>query len=434
MKKITFGLSILLLCLVGKMNAQSFVGGKISEYSGIFGVIENPALARDNAYNLDINLFSVSGFTGNDYVGVNLNDLSQIRDGFNFDTDASRNPNPQNKFFGNVDILGPSALFQLNPKSGLAITTRFRTFFNLYNLDGEVYDLASSVDINSDFGVRMEELSGTGHAWGEIGLSYARSLINSDKLELTGGVTVKYLLGAGGVFGYSQSLQANYASFNKSLATTGSLDYAYTEGFANESFSLSSSGIGADLGISFKIPTPSNSPLPYKMRGGVSITDLGKVSYDNSSYFNYDLNATLNSEEFQNKSLDEVLADNYPGTEGLRTLDFQLPTALRAFVDVPVTSGLFVSLQTAVSLRESGENPSSNLINTFTVNPRYEKRWFSIYSPLSFRQYQDGVAWGLGFRAGPLLFGSGSILTNLLSDESYSTDVYLGLRVPIFKK
>ncbi|HCD88216.1 MAG TPA: hypothetical protein DEQ87_11360, partial [Algoriphagus sp.] len=172
----------------------------------------------------------------------------------------------------------------------------------------------------------------------------------------------------------------------------------------------------------------------YKLKGGISITDLGKVSYDNSTFFDYDLNATINSDEFRNKTLDEVLADNYPGSESRRNLDFQLPTAFRAFVDLPVTSGLFVSLQTAVSLREFGENPSSSLINFITLNPRFEKKWFSIYSPLSFRQHQSGPAWGLGFRAGPVMLGSGSILSNLLASNSYSTDLYVGLRIPIYSK
>ena len=436
MKKITFAFFISLLCLKTSLQAQNFVGGNIGQYSGIFGVLENPALAKDDSYKLDVNLFAVSGFLGNDYVAIDFSDWNSFRDGFNFDTDLSRNPNPRNKFFGNGDVLGPSVLFQLNSTSGLAISSRFRTFFNIYNLDGEIYDLASSVDINSDFGVTLEQLSGTGHGWGEVGLSYARTLINSNQLELNAGVTLKYLIGGGGVFGYSQRLQANYASSNKALTTSGSLDYAYTEGFENDSFSLSSgsSGLGADLGISFKIPSSDQSLSSYKLKGGISITDLGKVSYDNSTFFDYDLNATINSDEFRNKTLDEVLADNYPGSESRRNLDFQLPTAFRAFVDLPITSGLFVSLQTAVSLREFGENPSSSLINFITLNPRFEKKWFSIYSPLSFRQHQSGPAWGLGFRAGPVMLGSGSILSNLLASNSYSTDLYVGLRIPIYSK
>jgi len=37
-------------------------------------------------------------------------------------------------------------------------------------------------------------------------------------------------------------------------------------------------------------------------------------------------------------------------------------------------------------------------------------------------------------RFGPLMLGSGSVLTNLLSDTSKTTDVYLGLKIPIYRK
>jgi len=44
------------------------------------------------------------------------------------------------------------------------------------------------------------------------------------------------------------------------------------------------------------------------------------------------------------------------------------------------------------------------------------------------------LSWGAGLRFGPLMLGSGSVLTNLLSDTSKTTDVFVGLKVPIYRK
>ena len=76
---------------------------------------------------------------------------------------------------------------------------------------------------------------------------------------------------------------------------------------------------------------------------------------------------------------------------------------------------------------------ANSIINTITIAPRLETKWFSFYTPLSFRQYGD-FAFGGGFRLGPLTVGSGSIFSNLLSDSSKTTDIFLGLKVPIYRK
>jgi hypothetical protein len=48
------------------------------------------------------------------------------------------------------------------------------------------------------------------------------------------------------------------------------------------------------------------------------------------------------------------------------------------------------------------------------------------------RQY-DGLAMGAGLRLGPLMVGSGSVISNVLGDSAKTTDVYVGLKIPIYK-
>ena len=44
------------------------------------------------------------------------------------------------------------------------------------------------------------------------------------------------------------------------------------------------------------------------------------------------------------------------------------------------------------------------------------------------------ISFGGGFRLGPLSVGSGSIFSNLLSDSSKTTDVFVGLKIPLYRK
>lgn len=416
--------------------AQSFFGSTVDNYAGVHSVLINPANAADSRMKLDINLFSVSAFVGNDFISIDLSDLSSFNDGFDFDSDAEKNPIDNNNFFGNVDVLGPSALFNLNEKSSIALTTRARAFFNIHNIGGELYEVANSDEDVANFNLSMNDLSGVVHAWGEIGITYGRVVWEQDKHFLKAGATLKYLAGAGGVFGFSPSLSADYNSSNEALATTGNLNYGYTSGFDSDEISFSNikGGFGADLGVVYEFRDSENwDQNPYKLRVGLSVTDIGAINYNGTSNFRYDMNATIDATEFEEKDLDEVLEDNYNGTETFEKTKFGLPTAIQVFADYSITNRFFVSAQGAISVKKVSDIPVSNIINSFSVTPRFEMRWISVYSPISLRQYDSSVAWGFGLRAGPLTIGSGSILTNLISSSSKSGDVYVGLKIPLYK-
>lgn len=117
----------------------------------------------------------------------------------------------------------------------------------------------------------------------------------------------------------------------------------------------------------------------------------------------------------------------------LKKTKFGLPTAIQVFADYSLTKRFFVSAQGAISVKKVSDIPVSNIINAFSVTPRFEMKWISVYSPISLRQYDSSVAWGFGFRAGPVTIGSGSILSNLISSSSKSADVYVGLKIPLYK-
>ena len=93
------------------------------------GVISNPANIVDSRFKSDINLIGVSGLIGNDYYSAKFGDI--LKDDFDFDDDGTKSPKNANNAYGNVDILGPSFMFNINSRNSLAIFTRGRVFLML---------------------------------------------------------------------------------------------------------------------------------------------------------------------------------------------------------------------------------------------------------------------------------------------------------------
>ena len=70
---------------------------------------------------------------------------------------ATRFPADENTAFGNIDILGPSFMINLNEKSAIALFTRARAFYNINGLNGNNIDELSdgfndNVDIDTSIG------------------------------------------------------------------------------------------------------------------------------------------------------------------------------------------------------------------------------------------------------------------------------------------
>ncbi|MCH4823851.1 DUF5723 family protein [Gramella lutea] len=439
MKRFTY--IILVICFYNlPLHSQSYIGHTLDNYSGIHGIITNPSAVTDSRMRTDVNLFSVSTFAGSDYFSIEFSDLNN-EDGFDFEDDVDQNPMNNNQFFLNFDVLGPSFMFNLSPKHSLGFTSRLRAFLNLNNINGELYEsLSKDFDTAENFNFEMNDFTGTTHVWGEIGITYGRILLDQQSHFLKGGITLKYLQGGGTAFAGSPALEGQYDAMNEILTTSGTLNYGFSTDFNGEDFEFEAtgSGFGGDIGFIYEFRnTPDLDSLTkkdnkYKFKLGLSLTDIGKVSYDDTDFTAYNLNNTASTSELENKTLEEFLDDNYEGNQRFLNSKISLPTALHFIADYNFTKRLYVSLNGSFSLVSNNKEQANRIINTVTATPRFETRIFSFYLPVSIRQY-DGFAAGAGLRLGPLTIGSASLITSLLSDSSKTADLYVGLKVPIYQ-
>jgi len=110
----------------------------------------------------------------------------------------------------------------------------------------------------------------------------------------------------------------------------------------------------------------------------------------------------------------------------------KLPTALHINADYNVYKKIFVNADVLLNTVANTNQLTPNYITTFTITPRLEKKWFSIYSPVSYN-VQGQLNWGAGARIGPLFIGSGSVLSSLVKNRIQHADVHIGLTIPIFQ-
>ncbi len=444
---------VLLVSMVS-VKAQSYIGFLTDNYSGVHGVISNPANIVDSRFKTDINLVGVSAFIANDYYGVNFSDV--FDDDYEIENQAKEFPKDENNLLGNVDVLGPAFMFNINEKNSIAIYTRARAFYNVNGISGEtINNLANNFDDNLDFNVNQGDAYASTHAWAEIGVTYARVLMNKEEHFLKGGLTLKYLQGLGTAYGRGNNLNVNFdaneiISGNGEVTTTGEVAYGYSENLEDlddvdiETVS-GATGIGADLGFiyewrtEYKKYTSTDSKgkqfMPkdvnkYKLKIGLSLTDLGSVKYDGIEE-RYNFNRTLNQNDFEDLDIDEL--ERFYGAPTLGESEKAvLPTAIHLNADYNIHNKFYVNLNSDLSMTAKDKVNRSRVANTLSLTPRFESKWFSFYMPLSLIQH-SGFNWGAGLRAGPLYVGSGSVLSVLTGKETKGADVYVGLKVPVYQ-
>lgn len=438
MERITVLFLFLIIPYLGA--TQSYIGFLTDNYSGVNAVISNPANIVDTPYKLDINLISVNAFFNNDYYGVNVFDA--LKSSYDLNLESNKHPLASNSAGGNFDILGPAVLFNINKNSSMSVFTRMRSFGNINDVSGSTIQSINS-NITDDFNIAEDQVNGLGHAWAEFGVTYAQVLLNKRQHFLKGGVTLKYLKGAGSAYVVGQDITVDYdadgtdlggGETTGSISSTGFLNYSRFSDFNKGDYKWPSNakGFGADLGVVYEWrPSPTDT---YKLKAGLSITDIGSVNYKNGIREGYSLiNTDVSEEDLDNSgNLGDFLGNFYTLINSDTGFKIDLPSALHLNIDWNFNSELFLNFNTDFSLISKDRKTANYISNTVSLTPRYESKWFSFYLPLSVIE-NSGFRMGAGFRTGPFYFGSGSLISALVSNNNKEADVYAGLKIGLLK-
>lgn len=462
MKKLLALASCAIVGLAG--NAQDFPGYRFGNFTGVNGVFFNPANIADSRYRFDINLFSVSTFVGNDQAAFKLSEVGETFDSDKITDQFFQGHNGPANAIVSANIHGPSFMFNVGKKSAVAITSRARVMANVVDIDGKLLEELSGDDskstglpytINSNADMRIAM-----NAWSEIGASYARILANKGKHFLKGGVTLKYLGGAGNAFLNIDNLKATINEDNINGVYLANTAGRIGVGFGGVNLSdfessnilnMESSGFGADLGFVYEYrdaANQGNNQNKYKFKVGVALLDIGSVKYkkdmDRSGTYAMDING---GERFYLNDIEEKDLDDYNSFFRSRPQFFtpdasnneteyavSLPTSLNVDVDYHLHKGFYVSASGLFSLVGKTSKVQNSLYPSyFAVTPRVEGKIVGLYLPVTYNSLTNFNA-GLSLRLGPLFVGSGSLITSLVG-ESKQVDVHVGLRFgSLYKK
>lgn len=441
-----------LLTTMNSVKSQTFPGYRTGNYTGVNGVVFNPANIADNRFIWDVNVIAINGFAGTNQSGLRFKDITRS---FNADSLKSRllTGNDHINSLSYVDVLGPSVMFSLTPKTSLAFTTRSRVFANGRDINGNLATAVidggtTTAGIPFTFNNNML-VHATG--WTEFGGSIGHVLTNKGSHSFfKGGLTIKYLAGTADSYlsttGFSGTV--NGAGNNYLTGTTGSLSLNTTEAnFGDykfkDFFKFNGHGVSGDIGFVYEWRPEADYSMyqtdrfanKYKLKIAASLLDIGRIKYNRSTNeaANYTVNipqgATFELNKFSDKSIREYKAilDESPyfkGTQVSNSYKVNLPTTIHAEVDYMIGKGFALNAAGQFTINKKN-SLSLYYYNAYSFTPRWENSLFSIEVPMSYNeltQFNGGVA----FRMGPFFVGSGSVLSALVHD-SRQADLHIGV-------
>ena len=438
-----FFIVILSLVSILSVKAQSYLGFLQDNYVGVHGIISNPANIVDSRFRTDINLGSASFVFANDYYGIDVFKAINSRD-YNLEKEAKQTPSNNNNFYTNLDVLGPSFMFNLAPKHAIALSTRARATANISNVDGELINkLRDKFDASNSFSIPSQSFNATSNSWFEFGLSYALVLLEKNKHFVKAGFTAKFISGLTNNFYNVDNLSTTYTktgvdkNFN-TISTTGIVTFGSNDEGINGNNISYGTGKALDLGFvyeyrpNFEEKTGLKDENKYKYKLGFSVTDIGSINFDPTNVKTYDVTKTISEADYNNQNISGLLDSRYSKIATSNQTTYILPTALHLNFDWNMHKKFYLNFNADQKLTKTNAVNTNTIVNNYSLTPRYESKWFTFSLPISLMEY-SGFQAGAGFRLGPLFLGSSSVLTNLVSNNSKTVDIYAGLKIPIYQ-
>ena len=479
MKKHYIFLTALSLLSLGA-NAQRYFGIATSNWSGTNSLYLNPASIADSRNKFTIDLFSVNGLADNDlgtlskdnlFTKINNRDILSVNDVFKFDNKSS-----VNLMAPYAEVRGPGFMWNIDHKNSIGLTTRLRGANQFTDVSQSIYrsilDPKYAQHGNGNYNLNSSNFRWNAATWSEIGLSYARVLVEREKNFLSVGITARYLGGIGYLNMTGNSVDASYYAASDSLRLTNT-DVSYSSNILNSGTTVNAgtsnseyfnrffgkkggSGFGGDIGFSYefrpdyakyrydmdgKTNITDRSTPQYKLRVSAAVTDIGGINFKTAD----NRQATLSGSGYVKGSELSNNVSNYKDFKayaqsrgfnvdsGSQSTVYHMPTALVLGLDYKLTGDFYVNA-TYINNLADRKQIGNYYYNQVTVTPRYDTRVFSIGLPITYGMQSQSVKMGLGARVAGFFVGSDDMLA-LFSNNQYGFNFYAGAFVPVnFRK
>lgn len=438
--------------------AQEQTGLRLGNYSGVNGLLLNPASGIAGKLNWDVNLVSTGIFFENNFGYIqDASVISLIKNDFDVGPAEGIDPenfNPETRFFAdfyqtnqrksvhlNTFVTGPSVFAKAGKHSfGFFINGRATVSSNRLPSHLNYYEF-NEQEFGDD--IRLSRIEVGALAWAELGLHYGHQVeTDNGNLSIAGNLKlIKPLEGA-----YFENKDDFFVTMiSDDSIHFGGIDaeYAYSNGIAYDgataTYNGSKGGFGAsvDLGLVYEVEMNHGAPLQL----GVSLVDFGKVRMLGSQHqitapdvVGLDLTAyeSVTSEEELTELVSQDFLNNINASQTGTSLSMWLPGGISLSADAGLMEHVFVNA--TVVRRLQFQQPGVERSNVLSLTPRYERKWVEAAIPISLYNDKD-VRIGASLRLGPLTVGSDHFGSLFVPGKLSGTDFYMALRVyPFWNK
>jgi hypothetical protein len=472
----TFFLSALLLPFASF--SQDYLGFANSAFAGVNGIDVTPASIVNNPRKWDVTIIGINIAGANNYMGLKKSSLDHsgktftgnypaFNDGDNFIKNymAVRSVKAISVFAG-VNVTLPSFMFtRPKQKDAFAFTCKTRVYANIDGIDANLADMIingknDSSLFNQDF--KAPKVSAQAMIWNEYGITYGRTIsqTNNERLNVAG--RLKYLQGMYSMYLFVNDVKYNFLKEDSMLIVSSLVHYGHSDNleFSKDAMKDKFGGkpmFGLDVGATYefhpltevrsKITSQSKTtPLQheYKYKVGFSIQDLGWIRFmkpANARDFTAQLNTPLGFNSLQGSATsplagaDDTLSVQYAMVPGDKKYRMNLPTLISVQGDYYAGKNVYVNSTFNYAFQFKNNEDKIHEVTTMSITPRWDWKWLGVYVPLSYNKYSH-FRLGLSARIGPLIVGMADLLPLISKRDVYGADFHFLLKVPhiAFKK
>ena len=444
--------------------SQNYLAFSNDNYAGATGMLYQPASIADSRYKFDMEFIGVSSQLENNWWSLSnklIFNPNLISDTNFIDENLHQIHNDLNKdIYQTIEARTLTFMFGIGEKSAIGFSVRGRQMINIDNIDPDAATLITSTNAAQDImnkPLDYQDMSQSAIAFMEYGLTYGQVILDQKQHFLKVGGTVKLLQGMGAVYLYEDNIQYELISQDSAINVDADVKFGASANFddiVDFKFNATPS-LGFDFGFIYEY-RPKYKKYQYEMDGkkdlwkrdenkylfkvSFSVLDMGSMKFEKQFGSNdFRIQKTeFNTDEILSYSLEE-LSDSINSNGSVygsdKTFKYKLPTTVNLNVDYRIINHVYVNANGRLALNQGTKHFSkAHYLNSISITPRYETKWFGISMPLRYNQYHQ-FNMGLGLRLGPIWIGSNNLLAVTgLQDEITSVDFYMAVKIPIMYK
>ena len=472
--------------------SQQWLGISSSNYAGTYNIYSNPANIADSRYKFFMNIAGVNAEMINNYaawaapysfIGLTTNNVADkyratnglpaYKNSYTKETIGKLN----SVAFVGADVRGPSLIYTFEKsKFAIGLTSRIRVLTNLNNTTSDVAHVMVSGTVLPDlYGKAQNDNYFTMNLNGytEMGLTFGVVIREQDQDFFKVGLTIKRVNGLLNIHYLAEDIDftidknAQLSKRQDVFFKNAQSVFGLTNGDALKDFQFTpqwlfgnlaaGTGYGFDVGAVYEF-RPNFDKYDIKLNGkwrtdgtknkyqyriGVSLLDIGRLSFNNEKYVNETNIAvnnilvppgTFNKIDSQDKLYNQMNnAFGVAGTNYQHTFVSPLPMAFSINFDYKLSEKIYINAAWVQSLR----NPKTiGMVqpSLLAITPRFESKQLELSLPIALINGYRNFTVGLMGRLGPLFLGTDNIggILNIANPKGISG--YFGLFLPIYRK